>query len=301
MLKVTDNSNGQRLDNYLIKNFKGVPKSLWYRLLRKGAIYVNERRQKKPDYRVQTDDQIRVPDIQVAESTPTQVPLKVAADFKNYITHEDNDCLLINKPAGMAVHGGSNLRFGIIDILRQHSQHSYLELVHRLDKDTSGCLLIAKQRSFLVELHNMLREHRVQKRYLAVVAGRFPRKITTITAPLLEVTLGNERMVVESVKGKAATTKVQVLAAQEHASLLALQPISGRKHQLRVHLQSVGYPIIGDKKYGSKFSTAKLTHKTLFLHCESLKFNLKGARMYQCALPESFAQDLVTLGLKSHL
>jgi len=278
-LSVNVDDSGQRLDNYLIRVLKGVPKTRLYRALRKGEIRVNKGRV-KPDYRLVAGDSVRIPPLRKPEpSELAAIPRYWADLLQRRIVYEDGDLLVINKPSGLAVHGGSGLSFGLIEGLRQiRSEDRYLELVHRLDRDTSGLILIARRPAILRELHRQLREGKVDKRYLALVAGKWPRNRRVVDAPLQKNTLkSGERMVRVSKEGKRAVTEFAVIERLQGATLIEAKPITGRTHQIRVHAQCAGLPLLGDDKYsGDREETLcrKIGLKRLFLHARSLRFTL---------------------------
>ncbi|WP_026375031.1 23S rRNA pseudouridine(955/2504/2580) synthase RluC [Aestuariibacter salexigens] len=268
---------GQRIDNFLRTFLKGVPKSAIYRILRKGEVRVNKKRI-KPDYKIQAGDSIRVPPIRVS-SQPSAVPsakLDKIANLENCILFEDERLMVVNKPTGMAVHGGSGLSYGLIEGLRAiRPEQKFLELVHRLDRDTSGCLLVAKKRSALRHLHEQLREKRMDKRYLALVHGQWPAHRHTVKAPLLKNTLkSGERIVIVHDEGKPSITKFTVKQTFANATLVQASPVTGRTHQIRVHSQFAGHPIAGDNKYGDsqKDSALGADINRLFLHAHELHF-----------------------------
>ncbi len=278
-LEVGEESAGQRIDNFLVRHLKGVPKSHVYRVVRSGEVRVNSGRV-KPEYRLQVGDRIRVPPVRVAEKRPSRAkPLGLPVAF------EDPALIVVDKPSGVAVHGGSGVSFGVIESLRaERPQAKFLELVHRLDRDTSGLLMIAKKRSALVELHRMLREGEVDKRYLAVVKGAWSGK-AELKEPLHKyVTSQGERRVAVREDGQSAVTRVKALKAKESASLLELRLLTGRTHQIRVHLAHAGHPVLGDDKYGDfdlNKALAKAGVKRLFLHaCKlTLSHPLSGAAL----------------------
>ena len=251
-LKVVNNHINQRLDNYLMRELKNIPKSLIYRLIRKRAIRVNKKTT-KPDYRVLLGDEITAPDLvnvslnsDRCASKQNFIGSNQINSLKKRIIYDCKDFLVINKPSGMAVHAGSNIKYGVIDILRKlYGEDQYVELVHRLDRDTSGCLLIAKNRQALNDLNLKLREQEINKTYLALVKGRCPNSMGSITHPLRRSMLqGGERMVmVDPELGKEALTKVSVRSVIKNTSLVELSPITGRTHQLRVHLAYEGHPL----------------------------------------------------------
>ncbi|GLX81937.1 23S rRNA pseudouridine(955/2504/2580) synthase RluC [Thalassotalea eurytherma] len=269
---------GQRIDNYLLKTLKGVPKSMIYRLLRKGEIRVNKKRT-KPEYKINGDDIVRVAPIRISEKTdtvPTQ--LNVVANLEKQILFEDDLYIVLNKPSGMAVHGGSGLSFGVIEAMRAlRPKTKMLELVHRLDRDTSGCLVIAKKRSALRHLHEQLRNKQVQKFYHALVKGTWSPKITRVTEGLKKNDLksGERVVVVDNINGKESETRFKVLQAYQGATLVRAFPVTGRTHQIRVHCQCKGHPIACDAKYGAQpfdDEMKSLGLKRLFLHAASIEF-----------------------------
>ena len=268
---------GQRIDNYLRTFLKGVPKSLIYRILRKGEVRVNKKRV-KPEYKLQPNDELRIPPVRVSE--PTELPstkLNKVSSLENHILYEDDCLIVLNKPSGTAVHGGSGLSFGVIEALRAlRPQQKFLELVHRLDRDTSGCLLIAKKRSALKNLHEQLRDRKVDKRYQALVDGEWSANRFKVKAPLLKNTLqSGERVVVVNEEGKPSETRFRILESFDQATLVEASPITGRTHQIRVHCLHAGHPIAADNRYGDKEfdqRTQKLGLKRLFLHAHSLAF-----------------------------
>lgn len=267
---------GQRIDNFLLRVLKGVPKSRIYRLLRKGEVRVNRGRI-RADYRLKAGDQVRIPPVRVAERqkpAPTANAVDLLADS---ILYEDERLLVLDKPAGMAVHGGSGLSYGVIEALRAlRPDAPYLELVHRLDRDTSGCLLIAKRRSELRTLHELLRSGGVEKRYLLLVQGDWSQGPWKINAPLRKNQVqGGERIVRVDPEGKEARTHFRFLEGYGHASLMEAELKTGRTHQIRVHAAHAGHPLAGDTKYGdSGFNRElrKIGLKRLFLHAHFVAF-----------------------------
>lgn len=268
---------GQRIDNYLRTLLKGVPKSLIYRIVRKGEIRVNKKRV-KPEYKLQINDQLRIPPIRIAE--PNAAPstkLDKVATLESHILFEDELLIVLNKPSGTAVHGGSGLSFGVIEALRAlRPTERFLELVHRLDRDTSGCLLIAKKRSALKHLHEQLRDKKVDKRYQALVAGHWPSDCYKVKAPLLKNILkSGERLVSVNEQGKLSETRFRILEQFAQATLVEASPITGRTHQIRVHCLHAGHPIACDDKYGDAQFDQYVQGKglkRLFLHAYSIAF-----------------------------
>ena len=279
-LEVTSAYAGQRIDNFLRARLKGVPKSLIYRILRKGEVRVNKGRI-KPEYKLQTGDMVRVPPLRLAEKNEVESFATPVLDrLEAAIIYEDKGLIVINKPAGIAVHGGSGVSAGVIEAFRQlRPEAKELELVHRLDRDTSGLLMIAKKRSMLRHLHTQLRGDGVDKRYLALVRGNWPASKKSISAPLLKNNLrSGERMVEINPEGKEALTQFKVLSRFSNiATLVEARPITGRTHQIRVHAKYAGHSIAGDQKYGDE-AFSKLIRgfggKRLFLHAYSLTITL---------------------------
>ena len=268
---------GQRIDNYLRTFLKGVPKSLIYRILRKGEVRVNKKRV-KPEYKLQANDELRIPPIRLSE--PTELPstnLDKVSSLESHILFEDDWLIVLNKPSGTAVHGGSGLSFGVIEALRAlRPQQKFLELVHRLDRDTSGCLLIAKKRSALKNLHEQLRDKKVDKRYQALVSGEWPANRFKVKAPLLKNTLkSGERIVLVDEEGKPSETRFRILESFVDATLVEASPITGRTHQIRVHSLHAGHPIACDNRYGNEVFDQRAKNlglKRLFLHAHYLAF-----------------------------
>lgn len=278
-ITVSDDNSDQRIDNFLFTHLKGVPKSLIYRILRKGEIRVNKKRV-KPEYKLTSGDEIRLPPIRVSENSLhpiVPVKLKRVAELADTIIYEDDYLLAINKPSGIAVHGGSGIHFGIIEGFRSlRPEAKFLELVHRLDRSTSGILLLAKKRSALKSLHEQLRLRTMQKEYLALVNGNWPSHQKMVQAPLLKQVLPNgERIVRINAAGKGSETRFLVEERFMFATLIRAMPITGRTHQIRVHTAHVGHPIAFDERYGDRAFNDKL-HFTelnrLFLHADKVKF-----------------------------
>ncbi|MBY5991067.1 23S rRNA pseudouridine(955/2504/2580) synthase RluC [Ferrimonas balearica] len=276
---ITDDHAGQRIDNFLRTFLKGVPKSLIYRLLRKGEVRVNKKRI-KPEYKLADGDQIRIAPIRVAERDETRAPsakLEKVAQLEEQIVYEDKVMLVINKPSGIAVHGGSGINFGVIEALRAlRPNERQLELVHRLDRATSGLLMVAKKRSALKHLQDQLREKTMRKQYLALVKGSWKPRTRAVQAPLLKNTLSSgERLVRVDVTGKPSETRFRIVEAFEEATLMEASPITGRTHQIRVHTQHAGHPIACDERYGDDAFDARMRSLglgRLFLHAYRLSF-----------------------------
>ena len=273
---IDDNHDGQRLDNYLMAQLKGVPKSKIYNIIRKGEVRINKKRA-KPMQKLSCGDVVRIPPIKQEQRAELAVPANIKKMLLDAIVFQDDDYIVIDKPAGMAVHGGSGLSVAVIEGLRLALEQPKLELAHRLDKDTSGCLLIAKNRKALTHIHEKLRLKQARKKYLALLAGHWHGpKQRVIKASLLKNTLnGGERVVRVDKEGKSAETMFQLVENFEHCCLVAAYPVTGRTHQIRVHAQSMNQPIIGDKKYGKKRSELPgglQEANRLYLHANQLKF-----------------------------
>jgi 23S rRNA pseudouridine955/2504/2580 synthase len=275
-LDISTEQAGQRIDNFLLRFLKGVPKSRIYRLLRKGEVRVNKGRI-KPEYRLKSGDQVRIPPVRVSESKPASPSGQSLQKLASAILYEDERLLVLNKPAGMAVHGGSGLSYGVIEALRVlRSEAPYLELVHRLDRDTSGCLLIAKRRSELRMLHELLRKGEVDKRYLLLVQGDWSQGPYRVNAALKKNLLrSGERMVRVDEDGKTALTHFRFLDSYGGASLMEAELKTGRTHQIRVHAEHAGHPLAGDDKYGDTNFNRRMRSlglKRLFLHAHTVAF-----------------------------
>lgn len=276
---VGEDGDGQRIDNYLLKQLKGVPKSRIYRILRKGEVRVNKGRI-KPEYRLKIGDLVRIPPIRISEKpAPASPGLRVQNLLDNSILFEDKAFLILNKPSGMAVHGGSGISLGVIEALRMmRPEAHFLELAHRLDRDTSGCLVIAKKRSALRAFQQLLREDGMEKIYLALVKGRWKGGQRRINAPLRKNTLkSGERIVTVSDDGKPSLSIFTPETIYKDCSLMQVKLITGRTHQVRVHAQYSGHPIAGDDKYGDATFNRQMGEKglkRLFLHARELRFTL---------------------------
>jgi len=307
LVEVDERSDGQRLDNFLLRELKGAPRSLIYRLLRQGAVRVNKGRA-KPDRRLSTGDLVRVPPIRLGEpGEPVEASDRQVENIEKAIIYEDNRILVINKPAGLAVHGGSGVSLGVIEILRAaRPREKVLELVHRLDRDTSGCLLLAKRRSVIKAFQELQAMGKVEKSYLALLQGSFKGSRQEVRAPLRKNTLqSGERVVRVDATGKEAHTSFQVVQRFAGATLVQALLGTGRTHQIRVHAAHLGCPILGDEKYGSDEAN-KLARqrglKRLFLHASRLVIPWgEGGKPqpFECPLPqelEAFLQELGSSG-----
>ncbi|MBE0438495.1 MAG: 23S rRNA pseudouridine(955/2504/2580) synthase RluC [Gammaproteobacteria bacterium] len=274
-IDITAAQAGQRIDNFLLTLEKGVPKSRIYRAIRTGEVRVNKGRIKQT-YKLQAGDSLRVPPLRVAEvTTPTTVNDHLRQQLQQCVLLEDDDLLVLNKPAGLAVHAGSNINQGVIEALRvTRSELPYLELVHRLDRDTSGCLLLAKNRDALLKLQSQMINHDLNKRYLTVVKGNLCTEQLLIEQPLLKNTVSSgERMVRVDPEGKQAKTLFIPVEQFSIAQLVEVVLFTGRTHQIRVHAAHTGHPLAGDDKYGHRQfnkDMKKFGLKRLFLHAWKL-------------------------------
>jgi 23S rRNA pseudouridine955/2504/2580 synthase len=273
-VEVEEDFTDQRIDNYLLRFLKGVPKSRVYRIIRKGEVRLNGKRI-KPDRRLKAGDKIRIPPIRVSESVDSRNYI-LEKNIEKTIIYESNVMLIINKPPGVAVHGGSGVSAGVIESLRQaRPQDKHLELVHRLDRGTSGCLMIARKRSYLkllqAELHN---KRQLKKIYQVIVHGKWPSRKQHIKAPILKNLLqSGERVSRVQEGGKESITEYRVESTSGDYSVLEARPVTGRTHQIRVHCQYAGHPVVGDEKYGFEEADRKLAargYKRLMLHASKL-------------------------------
>ena len=272
---IDEDRAGQRVDNFLRSELPGVPKGRVYRLLRRGEVRVNGGRV-RAEYKLKSGDEVRIPPVRIDDQGAPPAAREAAA-MLDHVVYEDKRLLVINKPAGAAVHGGSGISHGVIELLR-HARPDLrdLGLVHRIDRETSGCLVMAKRRSALRELHQRFREGDVHKNYLALVAGDWQYGEQLIDVPLLvHNRRGGERHVVVSSKGKEAQTRVSLSRTYGVYSLLQCEPLTGRTHQIRVHLAHAGHPIVGDERYGDEAvnrDARRFGLKRLFLHAQSIAF-----------------------------
>ncbi len=292
---------GQRIDNFLIRHLRGVPRTHIYRILRTGEVRVNSGRVRQ-GYRLAAGDRVRIPPLRVVSAPPARPSASLIERVEGWILREEDDWLALDKPSGIAVHGGSGLRHGLIEALRAaRPQARGLELVHRLDRETSGCLLVAKRRSALRALHQALRSGTVDKRYLALALGRWPRARERVDAPLQRFVLrSGERMVRAGEGGKPARTRFRVLGYAPQATLLEARPVTGRTHQIRVHAALAGNPLAGDPKYGGGARVRVPGLRRLFLHAHALRFAAPGGgEVTICAaLPEELREVLARLALE---
>ena len=294
-IEVAKEDDGQRLDNYLIKTFKGVPKSRIYKSIRSGEVRINKKRC-KAETRLTAGDELRLPPLRVAAQSEQVLPThKWRMILENAVVHEDDNLLVLNKPAGIAVHGGSGLAFGLVELLQAlKPAWQTVELVHRLDRETSGILLLAKKRSILKYLHEKLRLGEVEKRYQAIVKGYWLDAPRTISLPLLRYQMPNgERMVKVSEEGKtAATIFTPVQHVGHRLTVVEAELLTGRTHQIRVHAKSCGHPIVGDQKYGDTQLNAEAKaagFAGMFLHAKYVRVRLpEGELVLEAKVPKAF-------------
>lgn len=304
-LEVTENEAGQRLDNFLHKLLGNLPRSRLYRVIRKGEVRVNGHRV-GPDTRLQARDKIRIPPVRIAASPePGRPASSMLAAIRQAVIYEDANLLVIDKPAGVAAHGGSGISFGVIESLRALRPGETLELIHRLDRDTSGCLLVARNRSTLRTLHELIREGALEKRYLALLEGRWELGRKRIDAPLrTDLRVGGERTVKVDPKGKASLSEFRpVQFFGKRATLVEVTLFTGRTHQIRVHAQHAGNPVAGDEKYGDREfnQTVRAIGLTrMFLHAHSVSFQWPGASEFSVntPLPRELAAVLDNLSVR---
>lgn len=295
--------DGQRIDNALMTLLKGVPKSMIYRILRTGQVRVNGKRA-KPDTRLTAGDMLRIPPVRVAERPEGQGPAAgLVAQVAESVIFEDKHFLVIDKPAGIASHGGSGVSHGAIELLRAARPNEHLELVHRLDRDTSGVLVFARTRAGLVGLQAAIRAGEVTKQYLCLMTGHPPKAKFDVNAPLLKSVLqGGERMVRVSDNGKPSLTFFREVEQYPSARLMQATLGTGRTHQIRVHAAHIGYPLAGDPKYGNKDMNKRyrdLGLQRMFLHASHLSFDLDGrAYSFSASLPDDLKEFLDVLATK---
>lgn len=291
--------HGRRLDNFLLARLRGVPRSRVYRMLRRGEVRVNGSRA-APHYRLRRDDAVRIPPHRAnAAADPTSIPAgaanAVAGALRDAVIHEDDNLLVVDKPSGLAVHGGSGVSFGVIEALRRANAEDRYELAHRLDRDTSGCLVVAKNRATLLDLHAQFRAGVVKKRYDAIVAGHWPAGLRRVEMPLLRfVTAQGERRVRGDRRGERTHTDFTVArhlgddAEGLAATWLTASPKTGRTHQIRVHAAASGHPVVGDDKYAPN-EPAAFGRSRLLLHATELTLRVDGERRrFRAAVPAAF-------------
>lgn len=300
---ITANEAGQRLDNFLLKTLSGVPRSAVYRIIRSGEVRVNSGRC-KPDRRLEQGDEVRVPPVRrPEEGAPIRPPDDVLDRLRQAVIFEDEHYLAINKPAGLASHGGSGILFGVIEAVRAWGRYEYVELCHRLDRDTSGVLLLAKSRKALLRAQAAFRDGKAQKRYRALLCGGWPGGSRDVDSALLKNRLASgERFVLVDEQGKPSRSRFTPVAKWHHATLCEVDIYSGRMHQIRVHAADIGHPVAGDRKYGQaedKRPLRDLGLRRTFLHAFSLRLPATGefpALAIESPLPAELEQFLQQLG-----
>jgi len=301
-VEITSEHSDQRIDNYLFTLLKGVPKSRIYRIIRKGEIRINGSRI-KPDYKLNEGDKIRIPPVRIAEREAFILPSKkLQYLLEKNILYEDDALLVLNKPSGLAVHGGSGIKFGLIEALRLiRPKTDYFELAHRIDRETSGCLIVAKKRSTLRYLQEQMRNRRISKVYRALATGKWPRGIKRIDLPLMafEQKTG-EKIVRVNPKGKKSVTIFSVMKRYRNFTLLEASLETGRTHQIRVHAQHIGCPLAGDSKYGLddiNKDIRKSGLKRMFLHAFKIGFSLPcGKNIFiEAPMPSDLSEHLMEL------
>lgn len=303
-ITISDGQSGQRIDNFLLKHLKGVPRSHIYRLLRSGQVRINSGR-KKPHYKLCAGDILRLPPVRISENQDKPIPNAIIQLLKDAIILENDELIAINKPSGIAVHKGSGLSFGVIEAFRQIDPAQPLELVHRLDRETSGCLLLAKNRQVLAQLHAMLRHETImhmEKTYLALLDGVWTRGSETIDTGISKIKRGGEHIMQVDNTGDRAISHFQPLEIFKNAtrpcSLMQIRIDTGRTHQIRVHAQHCGHAIIGDSKYGGKETNRlfrELGLKRLFLHAKRLYLPLPDPITLDAPLSDELQRQLQKL------
>lgn len=304
-VKVPEDRGGQRLDNFLLGQLKGAPRSLVYKLVRSGQVRVNGGRA-KAERKLEAGDEVRIPPVNLVEAgDKAPPPASFLERMEQAIVFEDARLLVLNKPTGVASHGGSGISHGAIETMRALRPHQNLELVHRLDRDTSGLLIMAKKRSALTELQALMREDGgIEKRYLTLLVGRMPDGVMTVDAPLhVGLRQGGERHVQVNANGKPSLSHFKVLERRGGHSYCEVRIETGRTHQIRVHAQHIGHPVAGDDKYGDEAVNKRLREQTglkrLFLHAASLQFALDGGKapyVLNAPLADDLAAALERLG-----
>lgn len=309
-VEISADEAGQRVDNFLLAKLKGVPKSKVYRIVRKGEVRVNKGRI-KPEYKLRAGDIVRVPPVVVPEKEPLpQAGRSLLKLLEGAVVYEDDSLLVVNKPSGLAVHGGSGISLGLIETLRQMRPDArFLELIHRIDRDTSGCVMVAKKRSMLRYMQKALREKSlrgqvggIEKVYWALVDGKWSSKRKKVDLPLRKVELASgENMVRVDQSGKPSLTHFSVVQGFSDCTLVEARPITGRTHQIRVHAQYFGHGLVGDSKYGLDGVNAVMKARgfnRLFLHAAKLRFKLPESDEVTevfAPLPDDLAQPLSAL------
>ena len=296
LVEVDEHHDGQRVDNFIMAHLKGVPRSAIYRIVRTGQVRINGKRC-KPTSRLENGDQVRLPPARIREDGQPIISRRVLEQIRDATVHDQSDIMVINKPSGMAVHSGSGLPWGLVDVVRQLYPEQYIELAHRLDRETSGCLVLARSGKMLKSLSALFRTDGLEKRYLCLLDGRISQPLIDVDVPLRRNQDQAESRVIVSEDGKPAHTRFRLLQAYSDSSYVEAELFSGRTHQIRVHAQSLGLPVAGDVKYGKKNAKKRWKQRglrRLFLHSHHLAFELPGGEAFQfnAPLPESLSQVL---------
>jgi len=290
LVKVSADHDDQRLDNFLSARLKGLPRSALYRMIRTGQVRINGGR-RKPSARLREGDEVRIPPARIREQGEKAVSDHVCSQIRNAVLFKNSDFLVLNKPSGMAVHAGSGLPWGLIDVVRKLHPGEYCELAHRLDRETSGCLVLARNGKSLKHLTGLFRDGRVQKFYLCLLDGEMKEPIVKVDAPLQKVQAGAERQIEVNTEGKPALTRFGCLQVYAGCTYAQAELLTGRTHQIRVHARHIGMPLAGDTRYASKESVKQWNKEGLqrvFLHAHRLSFEtLSGEEMeFSAPLPE---------------
>lgn len=296
LVEVDSDRAGQRLDNFLAGHLKGVPKSAVYRMIRTGQVRINGGRCKAAS-RLEAGDKVRIPPAQTREKGEFVISDRVCQQVRDAVIFEDADLLVINKPSGMAVHSGSGLPWGLIDAVRQIRPGKYVELVHRLDRETSGCLVLALNGPALNHLSALFRDGRLDKRYLCMMNGRMSEPVIEVDAPLRKVTSGQQRLVEVSDDGKSARTRFRLLEGFRDCSYAEVELFTGRTHQIRAHAKHIGMALAGDDRYASKESLKKWKKRGLsrvFLHAHRLEMEAPSGNVltFEAPLPDALRKVL---------
>lgn len=287
LVEVPADRDGQRLDNFLARQLKDLPRGALYRLIRTGQVRVNGGRS-KPDRKLSTGDEVRIPPVEVREPGSTTVSDAVCAQIEASITYEDGDLMVVNKPSGIAVHGGSGLAWGLIDVARQIRPGQSIELVHRIDRETSGCLVLAKNGPALKTLGDQFRQNQVVKRYLCLMDGVLADDSVTVDVPILETRKGGEKFMRADPSGRSASTCFQRLQTYGKATYAQAAIETGRTHQIRVHARHIGAPLAGDRRYSERQAVRTWKDRglsRLFLHASELEVAGPGGTMLTFSAP----------------
>ncbi len=287
LVTVSADHAGQRLDNFLSARLKGLPRSALYRMIRTGQVRINGGRC-KPSTRLCEEDAVRIPPARIREQGEMIISDPVCGQIRDAVLFKNSDLLVLNKPSGMAVHAGSGLPWGLIDVVRRIHPGEYCELAHRLDRETSGCLVLARNGKSLKHLTGLFREGRVQKFYLCLLDGEMKQPLIEVDAPLKKVQVGAERQVEVHAKGKPALTRFRRLQAYAGCTYAEAELLTGRTHQIRVHARHIGMPLAGEARYASKESVKQWKQKGLhrvFLHAQRLSFTTSSGEEMDFAAP----------------